>query len=248
MIDTQERTESTAVEAPSSESWMRPARAAAIIVATWAAALMALAGLIVPVLVIGLIYLAFIPLLRGERRWAVIAFGVFALVAVAGNAAGVIDELSHPESAPAFLLTLWLVLGTALAVASGVGALLRRPAPPLRGMLIGAVAVFAVGVVVSVISSAAVQQDEALATDVAVVTEGVQFLPDSITVAAGDGLWFDNRDGIRHTFSIEDVYFDVELPALKKVRTDLDLTPGTYEVICRVPGHETMTATLVVEG
>lgn len=248
MLDTQQQTDAVEATTQSPNRWMTLALGAAIAMVVWAAVLLGLAGVIVPVLVIGVLFLAFVPFLRGDRRWLGLGFAAFALVALLGNAAGVIDDLSNPESAPAFLLTLWATIGTAVAVSGGLGVLFRWPAPRLGRVGALAGGAFAVGAIISLSAAAATESQEPLASDVAVVTEKVQFQPAEIRVAAGEGLWFDNRDGIRHTFSIEDVYFDVELPALKSVRSDLDLPAGAYQVICRVPGHEAMTTTLIVEG
>ena len=62
------------------------------------------------------------------------------------------------------------------------------------------------------------------------------------------GVWIDNKDGIRHTFTIEELDVDLEIPALKAKRVEFDAVAGTYTYICTVPGHENMTGTLVVEG
>ena len=62
------------------------------------------------------------------------------------------------------------------------------------------------------------------------------------------GVWVDNRDGIHHTFTIEGLDVDLEIPALKAKRVDFEAPAGTYDVICTVPGHESMTATLSVGG
>ena len=70
-----------------------------------------------------------------------------------------------------------------------------------------------------------------------------------IAVPSGTiGVWVDNRDGIHHTFTIEDLGVDLEIPALKAKRVQFDAPPGTYEIICTVPGHESMTGALTVGG
>ena len=90
----------------------------------------------------------------------------------------------------------------------------------------------------------------ALATDTPVVALGVQWDSDIITLEAGSsGIWVDNQDGIRHTFTVPELDIDLEIPAFTAQRIDIEgAVPGEYQVICTVPGHELMTATLVVEG
>lgn len=56
----------------------------------------------------------------------------------------------------------------------------------------------------------------------------------------------DNRDPIRHTFAIEALNIEVELPANTARRVDVSAAPGTYEFKCTVPGHENMKGTLTL--
>ena len=56
------------------------------------------------------------------------------------------------------------------------------------------------------------------------------------------------RCGIRHTFTIEELGVDLEVPAHKAGRIDIDAAPGIYQFVCSVPGHEAMTGTLIIEG
>ena len=85
-------------------AWLRFARYAAITMVIWAVLVHVTARVLIPpVLVIGLIYLVFVPFLRGERRWVGLGLAAFSLLAVMGNLPGLADELSNPESAPAFM-------------------------------------------------------------------------------------------------------------------------------------------------
>ena len=112
----------------------------------------------------------------------------------------------------------------------------------------GAGAVFVVGSVFSLALAAATPSEAARPGDVEVVAEGVMWMPEELTVSESSGLWIDNRDGIRHTFTITELGIDVEIPALRSKRIDIDAAPGTYQIVCDVPGHESMTGTLIVEG
>lgn len=56
-----------------------------------------------------------------------------------------------------------------------------------------------------------------------------------------------NADLARHTFSVVGTDVSHELPELRDVRFSIDVDPGRYQLICAVPGHESMTARLVVE-
>jgi hypothetical protein len=112
----------------------------------------------------------------------------------------------------------------------------------------GAAVVFVVGAVLSLIISSGTDSDSVVRGDVELVAAGVQWSDDTIEVARSGGIWIDSQDGIRHTFGIESEGFEFEIPAFKSRRADIDLDPGTYGFVCTVPGHESMTGTLIVSG
>jgi len=62
------------------------------------------------------------------------------------------------------------------------------------------------------------------------------------------GTLVENRDPVRHTFTIEQLGIDVELPAGTNRRVEFTALAGTYAFHCTVPGHESMTGMVVVRG
>lgn len=235
-------------EVTETSEWMRPARAAAIVMVLWSIVLQLLAGLIPPVAIIGVIFLGFIPFLSGERRRLGLAYAAVAALAVGGNLPVIIDELSNPESAPAFILTLLSAVGATLAVVSGSGAFFRWSADPIGRVGVGAAGVFVAGAAMSLLVAAATPSDALIPGDVQVVAEGVMWMPGEIAVSESGGLWVENRDGIRHTFTVPELGIHLEVPALRSRRIDIDAAPGAYQIVCEVPGHESMTGSLFVEG
>jgi plastocyanin len=233
-----------------STEWLRLARGGAMVMAMWSIALQAFAqSLIPPVAVIGLVFLGFAPFLKGERRILGLVVAVFGVLAVAGNIEIILDELQNPDSAPAFILNLLSLVGVSLVVVGGLAAFLRRPSGSIRTLAVGAAGVFIAGTVASLAIAAGTESDTARAGDVEVTARKVMWAPETIALDASDGgLWIDNRDGIRHTFTIPQLGIDVEVPALKARRIDIDAAPGQYQIICTVPGHETMTGTLTISG
>lgn len=237
-------------EETATSTWMQVARGTAIGMVVWAVVLHLVARVPVPpVIVIAVIFAGFIPFLRGERRKLGLSYGIVAALLLLANMPGLLDELAHYDSAPSFVLTLASTAIAVVAVVAGFGAFFRWSTTSIRPVLVAAAAVFVVGSGVSVAAFAAAESDPALAADVQVVAEKVEFGPDILTVAAGEaGVWVDNKDGIHHTFAVEELGFELEIPALKSRRVDFEAAPGTYEFVCTVPGHESMTGTLVVEG
>lgn len=230
--------------------WLRLARAGLIVMVVFAVALQATARAIIPpVAVIGLVCLGFVAYLKGERRWLGLAAAVFVAAAALGNLSVIVDALRHPESAPAFIIQMISMVGVFLTIAGGVGAITSGPTSLIRGLAVAAVGVFVVGSLASVAAAGRTDTAVALPGDVQVTAEQLMWSPEAITVASSaSGIWIDNRDGIRHTFTIPELGIDIEVPALKARRVDLAAAPGTYQIICTVPGHESMTGTLTISG
>lgn len=250
MTETIERVDDRAGDVRSVSSWVALCRWAGFAVGVWAVALQLMAGqFIPPITAIGVVLVGVAVFLTGERRRLAAVFAGLALVALLGNLPGTIDELSNPTSAPAFILTLLVSLAALVAVVGGIAAFFRWSTDSVRAVAITAGALFALGAIVSFVAAAGVDSDVPLASDVEVRAEGIEFLPENITVASGDvGVWVDNKDGIRHTFSITELGVDLAIPGLKAQRVDFEAEPGEYTIFCTVPGHEDMTARLIVEG
>jgi len=239
-----------AVDTSTVPTWMAMARAGAIVMVIFSIALQVTARTIIPpVAVIGVVFLGFIPLLNGERRWVGLAAAVFAVAAYAGNLPIILDDLRNPESAPAFILQLFSTIGVLLVAVGGVGAFFGAPARWARPVALAAASVFIAGAIGSLAATASTDSAARLPDDVQVTAQQLMWAPEDVVIDTGDsGLWIDNRDGVRHTFTIPELEIDVEIPALKASRVDIDAPPGSYMIICTVPGHESMTGTLTITG
>ena len=118
------------------EAWLRIARVAAIVVVVWATVLQVTVGVLIPpVLAVGVVFGALVPFLGRERRLAGLVAAFLGVAAVGGNVPSLLEELSHPSSAQAFIFTL--VAASASVVLIGKR-LLARPhsgtARPHRGL------------------------------------------------------------------------------------------------------------------
>lgn len=249
MTDTQQAQQQP-TQISTTTQWMGLARITALVMAAWSIVLQAFAGVLIPpVLVIGLVFLAFGLFLSGERRRLGLAYAIVTAIAFLLNVPVIVDDLVHIDSAPTFILTLVSLLAAVVAVVAGFGAFFGWATTPIRGVAIAAVVLLSVGAVVSVAASANTTNDAALDGDVTVVAQKIQFNPDALVMGeSASGVWIDNKDGIYHTFTIEELGVDVEIPALKSRRLDLSGPPGTYAYICTIAGHEAMTGTLTIEG
>lgn len=228
--------------------WMGLARGASVAMVIWAIALHATAGALVPpVAVIGVGYLVLVPFLRGRKRRLGLGLALFSVLVVVGNLPVVIDELAHPESAPAFILTLLAVTSASVAIVAGLAVFWDWSSKPVRKVALGSAVVVFTGAVMSSVVAAGTLSEQPLASDVVVVAEGIAWSqPDVVLEPEHSGVWVDNRDGVRHSFTLPELGVDLDIPALKGRRIDLSPPPGTYQIICTVPGHETMTGSLLV--
>ena len=234
--------------------WARIAQGAGIAIVAWAIVTHVVARVpIPPVIVIGIVFGAFVPFLNGRRRKLGLIFGILGSPGTGRQLASgdARRACARPESAPAFILTLYTTI-----VVIGVhhrrrlGNLLRLSRRNRARALAGRRdrrSSSSGTVVASVVVALNTPSDTAAASGDIEVDDREGRVPPRrhLRLEAGTiGVWVDNRDGIHHTFTIEELDVDLEIPALKAKRVEFDAPAGTYEVICTVPGHESMTATL----
>jgi plastocyanin len=229
-----------------SGGWMRLLAWSAGTGATVDAILMAIVGEMIPPLAVGVVLTAVgIALLRGRPRFAIGLLGVTSALLVVTGAPFALPEVAHPESGISFGHAVIHLVTRLVAVVAAFGA--WRGGSPAAARRIGAVTVAAIAgtVAVAAIATAVTTSDAMQDGDVVVEVADFEF-PATVHVPAGGALFVDNADLLRHTFSVEGTGIAQELPARKSVRFDVDLPPGTYSVLCDVPGHDSMHADLVV--
>jgi plastocyanin len=209
----------------------------------------AVIGEMVPMLlVLGAVFLGIAVMaaqLGNARRWPWAVVAVAAVLLVVGNIEPLIYDLSHPEEAPIFILNV-LALGlAALGLIAGIVAFRGRPLS-LRPITLGVGSVVAVASIFSLVAMLTLDGDDQQVGDVAVMTEHGKF-PERIEVTAGSH-WFylENRDRIRHTFVVDSLDINMDMPSVVSRREQATLAPGEYEFYCDVPMHESMRGTLVV--
>lgn len=231
--------------------WDRMLAAAAATLVLWAVLVSVLAGEVLPfALGLGVLYavLAAATLLWPGRvvYWVAI---VVSIATLAGGAQFVVSDLGHPESALAFVPALLPELARLTVIAAAIGALRRWDAKLARRVVQVPVGVFVVLALVSVGLSVAQDDDMVQSGDLLVEGKDILWMPDLLTAPAGQiGVFIENKDPVRHTFVIEQLDVEVELPTSASRRVEFLAPAGTYEITCTVLGHENMTGTLVISG
>jgi plastocyanin len=201
------------------------------------------------VILVGLILLRIRSGLAGVVMLGVLLLdaAVFMLPAAASN-------VVHRGSVRGVLIPISLAVISLAGAAAAVGSLFRhsRPEGESRAAPIVAQAAMAV-LVVSIIAGVAAQRSAkeiiALPSDLRVTMRTVSFEPESLRARIGSvGVAVVNHDLFWHTFTIDRLHINVDVPTGGLRRITFDASPGSYEFYCRVPGHRAagMHGTLTV--
>lgn len=161
----------------------------------------------------------------------------------------------HPDSFFDFVPLVAGFGGGLILTVSSIAALARRP---FNGVVAQSSAWAAAGlfVVIAGISGAATiaaretvsAEDRVGATEFAM--KSVKFETKELRVRSGEELRLvvDNTDPIIHTFTIKSLGIDEEVRAgSERLVKFVAPAAGTYEIVCAVPGHESMKSKLIVE-
>ena len=220
----------------------------AVMAATFLSILLITLALIPPVLILGVIFavLTYVVWRWHARRWVLPIAAVLALLAVIGNLQIVVEDLAHPDTIAGFGPTAVIVLAALLGAGAAVAALAGVD-PALRRPVAGVVAALAVVLVaVSAVATLGLESDAQQVGDIVVVAEDVEY-PETLSASAGAiAFYVDNKDVIRHTFTIDDGDVEQELPGSTARRVEVTLAAGSYRFYCDVPGHEDMEGMLEV--
>lgn len=207
----------------------------------------ALSGVVIPPLAVGAALTVIgLVVLRRSRKAGVATLGVVHLLLVVSSAPFAAPSLAHPESPVGFVHAVVHLGGRALAVAAAVAAWRYASAAAARRFGVVALALLGVAALTSGIAVLLTPGVNAQPGDVVVTVQDVAF-PDEVRVASGGHLLVENTEPVRHTFTVEGTDLSRELPERRNVRFAVELPPGSYQLVCAVPGHESMTARVVVE-
>lgn len=205
-------------------------------------------SIVPPFVVVMVLFLiaGFVSLKR--PRAGSITIGVLSLLALVAFVPDIVRDLGDPASAFTFVLTGLATVAVLVGTVVGFLVVTRRVAPTARRRLPLA-AGLAVVALVATATVARVALDPAATQpgDILVVAEDVAFVPESLEVAPGPvSVHLDNRDLMPHNFTSDELGVALHVPERASARVEFEAPTGTYTVFCTFPGHEEMTATLVV--
>jgi len=231
------------------ESWRRVGIGSMAALGLLLFGFVAVIGAMVPVLlVLGVVFLAIAVLvarLGRTRRWPWGVVVVASILLIAGNLEVLIYDLSHPEEAPIFILNVAAVGLSILGIIAGV-MVFRGASISVKPVAIGIGGVVIAASLFSLAAMLTLDGDSQQPGDVVVMTEYGKF-PDRIEISAGSH-WFylENRDRIRHTFVVDDLGINMDMPSAVSRREQATIPAGEYSFYCDVPMHESMRGALVV--
>lgn len=239
----------TTPEGDSGSGWVQLLKWSAIASIIIVALVNIFAGLIPPLLVFAVLWLIGVVWLRRATKGPTILLLVSFVANVALGAPFVIPSLAVPASAGDFILNTAHLIAAILGIIAAI-AVLRRASDASgtpRTLALAGTALFVVGAVFSVIATLGYEDATAREGDIELVTQDLEFSETSLQAGAGEvAVFVDNADATLHTFTIDELDVDLDIPASKSARITFQAEPGTYEFYC-VPHQEDMKGTLTVE-
>jgi plastocyanin len=160
----------------------------------------------------------------------------------------ILPQLGVPASTIDFVLALAQALIGIIAIVAAIAILTGRgdrPSGAARALGGVAVGLFVAGVALSAFQNATFENDEVQEGDVEVVTVDLEFDPASLEVDSNGAVFLSNDDPVLHTFTVDELDIDVDLPAGKTVRVVIDGDAGEYRFYC-VPHQPDMEGTLTI--
>jgi plastocyanin len=188
-------------------------------------------------------------LVRRGGRGPVIFALVLGVVFFGLNAPFLGATLAQPSSAPDFLPAVLVLIFDVLVIVSSIMVLRRRtePSPGPRTAARVAGVVFALAAVLSIVAAVTFKDAVAEDGDISLVTQDTEFQDESLQGDAGTvAVFVENKDQTLHTFTIDKLDVDLQIPAGASTRVEFDAAPGEYKFYC-VPHAGLMEGTLVIK-
>lgn len=231
-------------------SWSKLLRWSATVAIVDVVLINVFAGVIPPLLVFAAIWIgALIWLGRGSPKGPAILLLVSFVAFIVLSARFVLPTLSVPASAGDFILNVLGVLAALAGIVAAIAVLrgLTDEAPAARSLAVAVAVVFVAASAFSVFSAVTYDSAELQEGDIELVTSDIEFQQTSLQAEGGEiSVFVDNEDQTFHTFTIEELGVDLDVPAAKSARVTFDAEPGEYEFFCE-PHEEDMKGTLTVE-
>jgi plastocyanin len=200
-----------------------------------------------PLLIFAVPFVIGALVVRRRQRGGATALAIFAVLTLALNLPFVVPSLTVPASTEDFIMSAVVIILLLVVLIAAVAAIRTRgsgASPAARS--VGFVAVALIGLSIATAAAARVTHESAVAQpgDIQIVTEDIEFSHEHINVDAGEVTVFvENKDTTLHTFTIEELGVDLQIPSKSAARITFDAPAGSYEFEC-TPHSEDMKGTI----
>lgn len=208
--------------------------------------ILAMGEIIPPLLVFAVLYGVGVWLARRGGKAGPIMLGILSLLLVGLNAPFIVPALSVPASTVDFVMTGLLVLLALANLVSAVATL--RASSGMGARLVGRslVALMLVVVAMAIVGRVTYDAPVSQSGDIKLAAQDYEFSTDLIEADGGTvSVFVDNKDTALHTFTVEGLDVDLQVPGGTTARVTFDATAGSYDFIC-VPHSDMMKGTLEV--
>ena len=205
--------------------------------------------IIPPLIVFGVIWIGALVWLGRSAKGPAILLLVSYVAFIGLSAPFTIPSLAVPASAGDFILNGAGLLAALVGIAAAIAVLrgLTGATPAARSVALAAAAVFLVASAYSVYETVSYDSAVRQEGDLELVAKDLEFQETSLEAEGGQiSVFVDNQDATLHTFTIEELDVDLDVPASKSARVTFDAEPGEYEFFCE-PHEEDMEGTLTVD-
>jgi plastocyanin len=207
-------------------------------------------SIIPPLIVFAVLWLVGAFLLsRWSKATAILLLVTFVLF-LGLSAPFIVPTLAVPASAGDFILNVASLIAAIVGIVAAIAVLRRRDAAasstPLRVGMAG-LAILLLAFVVGIVALVTYKDASPQAGDLELVTEDFEFSEDALQAPGGEvSVFVENKDATLHTFTIDELDVDLDVPAGSSARVSFDAEPGTYEFYC-VPHEADMNGDLEVQ-
>ncbi|TMK83249.1 MAG: hypothetical protein E6G46_03810 [Actinobacteria bacterium] len=173
----------------------------------------------------------------------VIMIGVLSLDAAVFMLPAAASNSTHRGRFVDLLIPLSLAVISVSGALAAVGSVFRHRLPETSGraaavVLQATIAVFIVALIAGTISQRTSRAEVARAGDITVEMRNTAFLQKTLSAQGGSlSVAVSNHDLFWHTFTIDALHVNVDVPIGANRRVTFNAPPGRYEFYCRVPGH-----------
>lgn len=173
----------------------------------------------------------------------VIVVGILSADVAFWTLSGAVNNFLNGEHLSALLLPAYLGLISLASVVAAVGTWRVRRSPDEGAGLAKGLGLILSGTIVIITLVALIQEPREVetlqATAVNVVTEGMKFTTTELRSGAGEvTVRLTNEDLWWHTFTIDELGVDLQVPMGAERTITFSAEPGTYRFYCAIPGHD----------